>query len=159
MAIPAPSTGPIPSSILQIEGDPTSWGLRDLEPVDPHWGQEPVALAVLGPLFGTLLLSPSRIGSFALTPPLPGDGWIPAFTLPSSHLYIPTPMGVTAKSLGYMLAASDNDLAALQQRIMNTMSEGTSLTVNVTSAGVSGVVVLNGAELPFAALGPANENS
>jgi hypothetical protein len=151
---PSVTTGPIPASILQIQGDPTKWGLRDDGPEDHDW-TIPVPLQIIAPVTGTLVLSPTRVGSLSLVPPLPGDGWMPAFTLIAPHLYIPTPTGMTAGSPGYLLAPPDNNLATLQQNIINAMSgDGSSLTVHINVYG-GGVVVLDGAQLPFAVLGQA----
>jgi hypothetical protein len=147
-------SSPIPQSLLHIQGDPTAWGLRDTPPQNPNWGSAPVALQIIGPLVGTLVLSPARIGSFALLPPPIGDGWVPTQKLVSPFLYIPSATGLPSTSPGYMLAPG-TDLAVLQQHIESAMSAGTSLVIDVVSAGRPGVVVLNGAGLPFAVLGEA----
>jgi hypothetical protein len=66
--------------------------------------------------------------------------------------------GLTAAlaSPGYTLAAQyDHHLPALQQDIMAAMAgDGSILAVNVNVVG-GGVVILNGAQLPFAVLSPA----
>jgi hypothetical protein len=147
-----PPQYPIPASLLRIEGDPTSWGLTSARPGSQDWGSEPVALATMGPLVGTLVLSP-RVGSFALLPPPPGDGWVPAVKAVAPFLYIPTPAGLSAESPGYWLAAPDDNLAALQEKIMAAMQHGTALTVQINTPGGGGVIVLNGAELSFVVLG------
>jgi hypothetical protein len=85
---------------------------------------------------------------------------MPAMTLVSGsqYLYIPTVKGLTADlaSPGYTLAAQyDHQLAALQQDIVAAMDgDGSILAVNVNVVG-GGVVILNGAQLPFAVLSPA----
>jgi len=159
MTHPAGQPGLVPASILQIEGDPTLWGVKTVGPHDPGWHDDPVAIDIGAPVEGTLILSPARAGSFALTPPPPGDGWMPAMTLlsGSQYLYIPTVKGLTSAlaSPGYLLAAQyDHQLPALQQDIMAAMDgDGSILAVNVNVVG-GGVVILNGAQLPFVVLSP-----
>jgi hypothetical protein len=150
-----PASPPVPKSILYIEGDPTGWGLRDVAPEFPDWDSTPTALAVIGPLAGTLVLSPVRAASFVLLPPPAGDGWAPAQKPAASFLYLPSAMGVPATSPGYTLGALNRDLPGLQADIMNAMLESTYLPVQVTGAGGTGVVVLNGGALPFVVLGAA----
>ena len=142
----------LPASYLKIQGDPTWWGLRTAPLQDPGWSDTPVAVDILTPVAGTLILSPARVGSFALTPAVYGNGWEHGgpVELVSPHLYIPTTSGLTADSHGYPLAAP-SDLTTLQQNIMYAMTTGSTLTVNVDVLG-SGVVTLNGAQLPFAVL-------
>ena len=143
-----------PASILRIEGDPTSWGLKTVGPEDPGWRDDPVAVAIGAPVDGTLILSPARVGSFALTSPGAHNGWMPA-SLPSGslYLYIPTTAGITPESAagsGYILAAPHDDLDALRESIMTAMSgTGSTLALKVDVIG-GGVVILNGAQLPFA---------
>jgi hypothetical protein len=149
---------PVPMSILHIEGDPTAWGLADVGPQNPNWGSDPVALAIIGPLTGTLLLAPAHVSGFALVPPPLGDGWIPGIKAVSPYLYLPDPKGVSSDSPGYWLAPPDTNLDTLQQDIMNAMLDGSSLAVNITAVS-SGVVVLNGAQLPFVVLGDAEGNA
>ena len=144
-----------PKSILYIEGDPTAWGLRDVAPEFPDWDSTPTALAVIGPLVGTLVLSPVRVGSFVLLPPPAGDGWAPAQQSAAPFLYLPSATGLPATSPGYTLGALNRDLPGLQADIMNAMVESTYLPVQVTGAGGTGVVVLNGGVLPFVVIGAA----
>lgn len=141
---------PAAKSILYIEGDPTGWGLRDVAPEFPDWDSTPTALPVVGPLGGTLLLSPVRVGSFALVPP--PAGWVPAQKWAAPFLYLPSTTGLQA---GYPLAASNDGLPALQRDIMSAMRESTYLPVQVGGAGGTGVIVLNGGVLPFVVLGTA----
>jgi hypothetical protein len=141
----------LPANYLKIQGDPTSWGLSTAPPQD-GWSATPVAIPISTPVVGTLILSPARAGSYALTPEIWGNGWVHGtpIELVSRYLYIPTTSGLTAASHGYPLAAQ-YDLAALQQSIMNAMTTGSILPVNVDVLG-GGVVILNGAQLPFAVL-------
>jgi hypothetical protein len=152
-------TGTIPKSVLRIQGDPTLWALPGTEPATPPWSDssDPVVLQVIGPLVGTLILSPRRAGSLALVPPPLGPGWVPTFTMVSPFLYIPSADGVA--SPGYVLDPPDTDLGTLQQDIVAAMRDSTVLTVSVSSIARSGVVILNGAELPFAVIGQAESNA
>jgi hypothetical protein len=144
----------LPANYLKIQGDPTSWTLRAAPPQD-GWNDGPVAIDITGPVAGTLILSPARAGSFALTPEIWGNGWEHGtpIELASRYLYIPTTSGLTAASPGYPLAAQ-YDLPALRQSIMDAMTTGSTLPVNVDVLG-GGVVILNGAQLPFAVLAVA----
>jgi hypothetical protein len=146
------------ASYLKIQGDPTSWGLRTAPPQDPDW-QAPVALDIVQPVAGTLILSPARTGSYALTPEVWGNGWHPGppIKLVAPYLYVPTISGMTTASHGYPLAAKDPGLPALQRSILDAMTAGTTLTVNVDVLG-SGVVTLNGAQLSFAVLAEIQTN-
>jgi hypothetical protein len=147
----------LPANFLKIQGDPTSWTLRAAPPQD-GWNDGPVAIDIVSPVAGILILSPARAGSFALTPEIWGNGWVHGtpIELVSRYLYIPTTSGLTAASHGYPLAAQ-YDLPALQQRIMDAMTTGSTLPVNVDVLG-SGVVILNGAQLPFAVLAEVQIN-
>ena len=74
----------------------------------------------------------------------------------SPYLYIPAVVGLTTTSHGYPLAAQ-SDLIVLRQSIMDTMTTGSTLPVNVDVPG-GGVVILNGAQLPFAVLAEIQTN-
>jgi hypothetical protein len=142
---------PFPGSYLCVEGDPTQWGLaaRDIAGLTAG---EPVALEVITPLAGTLLLAPGRAGSLSVYPsPLLPGGWFPCVELPAPHLYLPSTTGVAAQSPGYMLAPGTN-LETLQQDILTAMHDGTFLPVSATIDGHAGTVLLNGAALPFVVL-------
>jgi hypothetical protein len=136
---------------LKIQGDPTSWGLAAAAP-EGGWADTPVAIQIVTPVAGTLILSPARTGSFALTLAIYGNGWEHGgpIEVVSPNLYIPTTSGLTADSNGYPLPP-EYDLAALQQSILDAMTTGSMLPVVVEADGI-GVVVLNGAQLPFAVL-------
>jgi hypothetical protein len=141
-----------PTSKLYIGGDPTRWGLRNIVPQNPGWNG-PVALAIVAPVVGTLVLSPARAGSLALLDPdWLGNGWVPA-AVEIPKLYVPTGTALTAQNastLLYPLAAPDNDTQALIQKLTDAMS-GTGKTVTVAlGTGIGGVAVLNGAVLPYA---------
>jgi len=157
MSDAAPKPYPIPASILHIQGDPTAWGLKSLPPSNPEWGTDPIALDLIGPLTGTMLLSPTKVGSLALLPPPPGDGWVPASRAVRPYIYLPSAKGEPSASPGYWLAGSDTDLADLQQRILEAMRTGQTITVSIDAIG-PGVVVLNGSELPFVVIGDVQGN-
>lgn len=141
----------LPANYLKIQGDPTSWGLSTAPPQD-GWSDTPVAIPISTPIVGTLILSPARAASYALTPEIWANGWEhgPPIELVSRYLYIPTTSGLTTASHGYPLAAQ-YDLPALQQSIMDAMTTGSTLSVNVDVLSGGGVI-LNGAQLPFAVL-------
>jgi hypothetical protein len=152
-----------PTAYLRVQGDPTSWALSGIQPVMPAWTEASgiIALDVVGPLVGTLLLAPRLCGSLALMPPPldVGGGWVPCVKLEEPYLYIPSASGLAASSPGYLLAAPDNNLTALQQRIENAVQERKIISVAVSSAGRAGMVLLDGASLPFVVLGQAESGS
>ena len=144
---------PPPASILCVQGDPTQWGLSARVIAGLNDG-DPLALGVITPLTGTLLLAPRRAGSLFFHP-MPGEtGWVPCVKLPAPYLYLPSTTGLAAHSPGYVLAPGTN-LETLQEEIMTAMREGTTLTVSASLGGSAGTAVLNGAELPFAVLADA----
>jgi len=155
---PVVQAGPTPASVLKIQGDQTQWGLRTVPPRDPGWNDGPVDIDIITPVMGTLILSPTRIGSFALTAGIYGNGWQPGppAVLVAPHLYIPAVAGLTTALPGYPLAA-DYNLTGLRQRIMDAMTTGSTVPVNIDVPG-GGVVILNGAQLPFAVLAEVQTN-
>jgi hypothetical protein len=149
---------PPPASYLLVEGDPTQWGLRERIMTGLTDG-DPVALAVVTPLAGTLLLAPRRAGSLFVQPaPGAATGWVPCVTLPAPALYLPRPAGVAPHSPWYTLAA-DTNLGALQETILAAMRAGALITVSASLGGSDGTLVLNGAELPFAVLAGAEQTT
>jgi hypothetical protein len=145
---------PLPASYVLVEGDPTEWGLRERIMTGLTDG-DPVALAVVTPLAGTLLLAPRRAGSLFVQPvPVGPTGWVPCVKLPAPVLYLPRPTGVAPHSPWYTLAA-DTNLGDLQEDILAAMREGALITVSASLGGSDGTLVLNGAELPFAVLAGA----
>lgn len=147
-----------PSSFLKIQGDATSWGLRAVPPRDPHWNDGPVAVDIISPVTGTLIVSPDRVGSFSLTLLKTNNGWHPGppIVLVAPYLYIPTVHGMTSTSPGYPLAAQVH-LPDLQNSIVEAMTTSSTLAVNVDVVG-GGAVILNGAQLPFAVLAEVQTN-
>ncbi len=154
---PVAEAGLVPASILNIQADPTSWGLRTVRPQDPRW-DGPVAVDIIAPVAGTLILSPARLGSFALTPVIENNGWHPGppIVIVSPYLYIPTAKGLKTGSAGYPLAAQYH-LPDLQRSIIDAMRSASTLAVKIDVFG-GGVVILDGAQLPFAVLAEVQNN-
>ncbi len=144
------------TTYLQVGGDPTLWVPE--QPVNPSQLTAPtVSVPIIAPLFGTLLIS-SKAASIALVDP--GDaGAIPsdADVLVES-LYVPTATGASRSFTGYQLAPGTN-LADLQTQIATLMTKGTSQAIPLGGVPLHGVVVLNGATLPFVVLAPVHANS
>jgi hypothetical protein len=143
-----------PGSFLQISGDPTQWGLRDVVQ-HPDW-TDPVALPIILPVEGTLVLSPAGVGGLALSYPDEHNGWMPA-AVTAPQLYIPTTTGLKGGGDGYPLAAPDNDPQALTEKLLGAMRDGSTITVALGLV-LGGAVMINGAVLPFAvvmAVGPS----
>jgi hypothetical protein len=145
-------------NVLRLEGDPASWILYDatIEALARRLNEsgDPVALQVVDPLQGRLVLSPRCAGSVALLAPPGGVGWVPGhIMLPAAHLYVASVTGPTQDFPGYALASSV-DLDGLERKIMAAMDEGTVITVEVSDGTESGVLMLNGAALPLVVLCP-----
>jgi hypothetical protein len=151
--------------ILRIEGDPTSWILR--EPIEAERvtaSSSPVTLNVAEPLAGRLLLSPGSVRSAVFISQLTDRGHAPnGVILPesSSCLYVPSTTGPDPHSNPprYYLLPPSADLAALEADITAAMSGGTFVTVDITGPVDPGVVVLNGGTLSFVVLCPAPTGS
>ena len=101
-AVPTTEKFPLPKSFLCVEGDPTLWGLAVLDVAPSLAAHDPVALEVVSPLAGTLLLAPLRAGSIVVSTPRagPAGGWVPCLKLQSPYLYLPSTTGVAAHSPG-----------------------------------------------------------
>ena len=151
-------------SILRIEGDPTSWKLLTaVEAGQVTASAAPVALDVSEPLAGRLLLSPRSVGSavFLELPP-PNVGVTPnGVFLPWSCLYVPSPTGPDPHSnpQRYYLLPRSVDLAQLEADITAAMVDGSLVTVEVSGPAGTGIVVLNGAAVPFVVLCPGTPSS
>jgi len=139
-----------PGSFLQIAGDPTLWGLRDVVQ-HPDW-TGPVSLPIILPVEGTLVLSPTGVGGMALSYPDEHNGWMPA-AVAAPQLYIPTATGLTAGATGYPLAPPDNDAVALIEKLLTAMRDCSTVSVALGLV-LGGAVVINGAVLPFAVVMP-----
>jgi hypothetical protein len=141
---------------LYINSEPTLWFFQGPMAADLSWMQSstPVALPVEGPLYGTMILVPGRVGSLAVVSPPPTGGWVPCITLGISHLYVPQPEGPTAAAPGYTLSGG-TDLTVLQQNITDAMVASSVLTLEVSLPPLGmGTAVLNGATLAFAVVCP-----
>jgi hypothetical protein len=142
------------SDYLRIEGDPTIWQLDQPVDISQRTG-ETISLAVKKPLIGTLLLS-RRVASVAAFNEPDVDGGVPNdVVIPVSAIYLPTASGPSAESHGYVLA-SPVDLTGLASKISAAMNASSQLTIELGSGLTAGVLVLNGATLPFVVLCPAN---
>jgi hypothetical protein len=135
---------------LKIDDDPTNWKLSeqiDAEALTSS-GNAPFQATIVAPRTGTLLLSGRAAASAVLwgvggATPNGGDFMAAPF------LYLPSKTGLTATASGSMYALpAGTDLNALAAQIAAAMSEGQTCTVEYSD----GVIVLNGATLPFAVL-------
>jgi hypothetical protein len=143
-----------PNGVLRVVGDPTNWGLLDVVPPRPGPGDDPISLAVIGPLAGTLLLSPRHAAGLVFTTPDYNDGWMPAMAIPFPFLYLPSTLGVHATSPIYELVPGVTP-SELEDEVMGAMRAGTRITVELATIGLPDYLVINGAELPFVVIGPA----
>jgi hypothetical protein len=84
----------------------------------------------------------------ALSYPDEHNGWMPA-AVTAPQLYIPTTTGLKGAGDGYPLAAPDNDPPALVEKLLRAMREGSTVSV-ARDIVLGGVVMINGAALPFA---------
>jgi len=135
---------------LKIGDDPTTWELS--EPITATAlapsGNAPFCATIVEPRTGTLLLSSRAAASVALwgaggATPNGGEFMAQPF------LYLPSVTGLTATAPGSMYALPDGtDLEALAAQITTAMSQSQPCTVQLSD----GVIVLNGATLPFAVL-------
>jgi hypothetical protein len=166
---------PEPILFLQIGTDPTVWVLPgEYDAVARQLGQAagPVSLPVAAPLQGQLVLSSQGAGSVSLLGPRGVGGSHPTgATLggaapvsprgshptgviapePLAYLYVPKVTAATRDLPGYPLDPG-TDLAALERRVMDAMTDGTRLDVRVSAGSGGGLLVLNGAVLAFAVL-------
>jgi hypothetical protein len=141
---------------LHIGTDPTAWVLENADPdtVAAQLSQAsgPVVLPVIGPLQGSLVVSPPAAATISVQGPSPTHNWHPShIALPRwPVLYLPSPTSPTQDSPGYPLDPG-TDLAALEQNVIAAMSGRTFLSIQVADVQ-GGVVLLNGAVLDFAVL-------
>ena len=146
---------------IRIEGDPTSWTLTHPDGARQAVASgEPVALPVSEPLAGRLLLSPKSVGSIVFFQPAmdPHHGVVPnGVKLPEQCVYVPSTTGPDPHSnpARYYLLPTQTDLDALESDIKAAMSRGTTVSIDFTGPDQPGVIVLNGAALPFVVLCPA----
>ena len=148
-------------SYLQITGDPAKWWLEQPLQASQLTGQ-PLSVPVKAPLAGTLLLS-ARSASVAVFNS-PFEGAVPSDQkLPAPVIYLPTAAGPSAQFAGYELPAT-TDLAKLAGEITALMHGGGSLDIPLGGAATGGVLMLNGATVPFVVLcqataGPTGDSS
>jgi hypothetical protein len=139
-------------TVLQIDGDPTTWALGDGVPADAIQQAltdqaGAIVVPVLAPLAGQLVLSTQAATVAILRPPI---GWIPGGAIEARGvLYVPSPAGPTAANPGYTLQESV-DYAALEAGLAAAMTDGTTIAVQVTQGIYGGPLLLNGSTLPFA---------
>jgi hypothetical protein len=154
----APSEGgdAVAYIFLRIGTDPTDWVLESADPdtVAARLSQAtgPIALPIVDPLQGNLVVSPAAAATISVARPSPLHGYHPShIALPQwPVLYLSSPTSPTQDSPGYPLEPN-TDLAALEQHIIAAMSGGTVLSIQVADIQ-GGVVLLNGAVLDFAVL-------
>lgn len=149
-----------PQLILQIGVDPIAWYVHeaDYESLAAQLSQSagPVAVPVFGPLTGRLVLSPRSAGSVFLGPPGAGHGTHPSdvrFPGAPSLLFVPSAVPPSTSTPGYWLPP-DTDLANLEQEIVTAMTQGTVVSVPVSTLGGPAVIVLGGASLSYAVVCP-----
>jgi hypothetical protein len=146
-------------TIVRIGSDPTDWVVPDAsyQSVATQLGQAtgPVKLPVTAPLTGTLVLSHRAAGSVALLGPPGGTvfethDWNPGHeAAPSApRVYLASSAGPGQGSL-YAVSSNVNSDAAVQE-IVTAMTGNTVLTLQVYDSSGSGVLLINGAALPFA---------
>jgi hypothetical protein len=134
---------------IQIEGDPTKWWIEDQLPANELTAGQPLTVTSLAPIEGILVLSPKN-ATVAVSnvpagpPPSPLD-------LPGEIIYLPTAAGPSAGHVGYVLA-DGVDPMTLSGQIAGSMHAGQHQSIALGGAG--GTLVINGATLTFAVLGP-----
>jgi hypothetical protein len=79
------------------------------------------------------------------------DDPVPILPAGSLFLYISTATVLEDASSGYILAPQYDNLDALQESIMDAMRTPGALALNLGTVG-GGVVILSGAQLPFAVI-------
>jgi hypothetical protein len=144
------------ATYLQISGDPTMWVPQQM-PQPSQLTAPTVPVPITAPLLGTLLIS-SRAASIAFVDTGASGGVPSDFDVLVESLYVPTGTGASQSCTGYQLPPGTN-LADLQTQIATLMTEGTSQAILLGGGTFHGVVVLNGATLPFAVLAPVNVKS
>lgn len=137
-------------ALLKIGDDPTTWKLS--EPIAATAlapsSNAPFCATVVEPRTGTLLLSSRAAASVALwgvggATPNGGEFMAQPF------LYLPSVTGLTATAPGSMYELpAGTGLPALAVQITTAMSHSQPCTIQMSD----GVIVLNGATLPFAVL-------
>ena len=134
---------------IQIEGDPTKWWIEDQLPANELTAGQPLTVTSLAPIEGILVLSPKNATVAVLSVPA---GTLPSpLGLPGEIIYLPTAAGPSAGHVGYVLA-DGVDPMTLSGQIAGSMHAGQHQSIALGGAG--GTLVINGATLTFAVLGP-----
>jgi hypothetical protein len=151
---------------LRIAGDPTTWVLSEpIEDTALTQASAPFQAEIIAPLAGTLILSVRAAASVVLYNPPGGvipsgatpGGVKPSGVIPSGAspltpcLYLPTATGLSIESPGYPLPVAPA-LPALASEITAAISQEKPCTVAFGVGSAGGLLVLNGAALPFAVL-------
>ena len=146
---------------VQIGSDPTSWRVPEgvaIGSVAQELAQAtaPVTLPVDYPLIGTLVVSARSAGTVLLTPPGPDGSHPSGARLRVPVIRVPSGAAATVDKPGAHSLAPATNLAQLQQDIEGAMTGGTVLALPIDNAGPNAALVLSGASLAYAVLGPAS---
>lgn len=133
---------------IQIGDDPTHWWVAEQIQASQLTGQ-PLAVICLAPIQGLLVVSP-RSASVAIFD-APSGTQPPPLGLPGGIVYVPTATGPSAGHVGYQLAGNV-DPQNVANQITTAMRQGHAQAITLASGG--GTLVLNGATLSFAVVGP-----
>jgi hypothetical protein len=135
------------SSYIQIAGDPAAWWLsEDLEA--SALAELPHPVQVVGPIAGTLLISP-KAASIALVGFGDHDSIPdPGFEILESVIYLPSPAGPSAANSGYALLPTTN-VDDLTREITALMRNGGRKVLAVGSPTSPSTLILHGETLGF----------
>lgn len=145
--------------IVRIGSDPTSWVVpgASYESLIEQLSKAsaPVVVPVMGPLDGSLVVSHRAAASVALIQPPGGTvlqtrDWNPGHEgAPTAPLvYLASPGGPGQG--GQYVVSSNVDRATAVQDIVTAMKDGKVLSFDVFDSTGTGVLLINGAALPFA---------
>jgi hypothetical protein len=149
--------------ILRIGSDPASWIVTggDYEGLVAQLSRPaaPVVADVISPLVGRLVLSPKAAGSVVILQPSGGGltwqpfDWNPGGAIKPSGpvVYLASPAGPFAGTSRYTVSA-DLNAQGVEQDVIAAMSDDTKriLTLPVSGPAGTGMLVVDGATLPFA---------
>lgn len=163
--------------ILRIGGDPASWVVLDADyealVAQLHRATAPVIIEVTAPLTGRLVLSPKAAGSVVILQPPGGAVWRTTDWNPGGAfwkttdwnpggaikpgaarapiVYLASPAGPGTGTSRYAVSGDVNAQGVVQD-IVTAMSDGTKrmLSLPVYDPSGTGVLVIDGAALPFA---------
>ncbi len=144
--------------LLQIGTDPTVWVLAASQDEVANT-TDPTAWRVVYPVEGRLVLSPRSAGPLVVRPAQPGGG--PGGIGPHgghpTDIHLPSVTARTVSSHGHWLEERDlpTDVEELEQKVLTAMADRTRLTLPLISGTGGGVLVLDGATLPFIVIVPA----